>query len=275
MRRFFITLLMVTGYAFTALGQNCITSPERQAFNAIALKSYLMVAALSCDADPEYNQFMVVFQPFITSEQHVMDAYFQRADGPAGQAQEDGYVTQLANSQSEASQQEGAQYCGQVANLYGAVLNLNTTSDLTGFLSVNPPPQPIAMNGCMPGAAIVPPPAPAPAPKLQTAAEALPKAPRVVNYGPSLDPPAPAAVPPRITAQAGPISQDTAAKVASIAARSLYRAQPLNPPPGAQAAAFQRQPRTRLAMTSRTHHVEHAASKAKPKPSPFMQTQVI
>jgi hypothetical protein len=274
MRRFFITLLIVTGYAFTAFGQNCITSPERQAFNAIALKSYLMVAALSCDADPEYNQFMIVFQGFITNEQHVMDAYFQRADGPAGQAQEDGYVTQLANSQSEASQQEGAQYCGQVANLYGAILNLNTTDDLTGFLSVNPPPQPISMSGCMPGAAIAPP-APAPAPKLQTAAEALPKAPRIVNYGPALAPPAPAAAPPPITAQAGPISQATAAKVASIAAKSLYRAQPLNPPPGAQSAAFQRQPRARLAMTSRTHHAERAASKAKPKPSPFMQTQLI
>ena len=262
MKRFFATLLFVTGYAFTAFGQSCMTGPEHQAFNAIALKSYLMVAALSCDATAEYNQFMVVFQPYINNEQHVMDGYFQRAAGAQGQTQEDGYETQLANSQSEASQQAGSGYCGQVAYLYSAVLNLNSASDLAGFLSTNPPPQPVSMNACLPATVIAPAARPAP---VMTASNAVPRGPLFAGE-PAAATPAGGA--PAVSSDPGPVSAATAATVASLAAKSLVRAEPL---PGS--SPLLRQPRSRLVIAAKARHTE--PKRLKPKLSPYLQTQMV
>jgi hypothetical protein len=262
MKRFFATLLFVTGYAFTAFGQGCMTLPEHQAFNTIALKSYLMVAALSCDATAEYNQFMIVFQPYISTEQHVLDGYFQRAAGRQGQTQEDGYETLLANSQSEASQRAGSGYCGQVEYLYGAVLNLSSASDLAGFVSNNPPPQPVSMNACLPGTLS---PAARPAP-VMTAANAAPRGPLFAGE-PAAATPAVAA--PAVSGDPGPVSPATAATVASLAAKSLVRAQPL---PGSTPMA-EHQPRSRLAIAAKARHTVPA--RQKPKLSPYMQTQVV
>ncbi len=65
----------------------------QQAFNVIALKSALMVAALTCNQQDQYDQFMNTFQPHVLAEQHMMDAYFRRSSGYNGQAKEDDFVT--------------------------------------------------------------------------------------------------------------------------------------------------------------------------------------
>ena len=115
-------------------------SPEQQqdiqqAFNVIALKSALMVAALTCGQQNQYDQFMNTFQPHVLAEQHVMDAYFKRSSGYYGQAKEDDFVTLLANNQSVGGIGQGAVFCLNNTAEFKAVLALRTPTDLDNFVT--------------------------------------------------------------------------------------------------------------------------------------------
>jgi len=149
MRQLVMGFLIAT-YAASAGAQTCVQPLERTAFDIIALKSTLMVGALSCNQGVSYNKFMTHFQSEILAEQHVMDGYFAHAYGLYSQMQEDSYETSLANSQSEASITIGAAYCGNTARLFTQVLAIKTQNGLETFTSANPPVQPVALTLCAP-----------------------------------------------------------------------------------------------------------------------------
>jgi hypothetical protein len=117
----------------------------QQAFNVIALKSALMVGALTCNQQQQYDQFMTVFQPHILSEQHLMDLYFRRSSGYYGQSREDTYVTLLANNQSVGGEQQGAVFCLNNSAEFKAVLALNTPAQLDNFVTDLSPDAPVVM----------------------------------------------------------------------------------------------------------------------------------
>jgi len=108
----------------------------QQAFNVIGLKSALMVGALTCGQQDQYDAFMTAFQPHILDEQHMMDAYFRRI---GGQAKEDDYVTLLANNQSVSGLGEGNIYCLNSAAEFKAVMSLQTPAQLDQFVTDQPP----------------------------------------------------------------------------------------------------------------------------------------
>lgn len=112
----------------------------QQAFNVIALKSALMVGALSCGQQERYDVFMTRFQPHILAEQHVMDAYFRRTAGRSGQSNEDNFVTLLANNQSVTGISQGSIFCLNSSAEFNAVLALNSPADLDAFVTDQAPP---------------------------------------------------------------------------------------------------------------------------------------
>lgn len=112
----------------------------QQAFNVVGLKSALMVAALSCAEQPQYDNFMHSFQPHILSAQHTIDAYFHKASGPySGVKMEDSFVTNLANNQSVAGIAQGRQFCLNSAAEFQAVLALKNNAQLDSFVTSQPP----------------------------------------------------------------------------------------------------------------------------------------
>lgn len=112
----------------------------QQAFNVIGLKSALMVAALSCNDQPQYDQFMTEFQPHILAEQHVMDKYFYKASGPySGKQMEDTFVTLLANNQSVSGIGQGSTFCLNNQAEFNAVLALKSPQDLDSFVTDQAP----------------------------------------------------------------------------------------------------------------------------------------
>jgi hypothetical protein len=113
----------------------------QQAFNVVGLKSALMVAALSCNEQDQYDDFMNSFHPHILAAQHTMDAYFRKASGPySGQKMEDAFVTLLANNQSDQGIAEGSDFCLNNAAEFNAVLTLKTPTDLDRFVTDQAPP---------------------------------------------------------------------------------------------------------------------------------------
>jgi hypothetical protein len=112
----------------------------QQAFNVISLKSALMVAALSCGDQPQYDAFMTKFQPHILAEQRVMDRYFYKASGPySGRKMEDNFTTLLANNQSVSGIAQGRTFCLNSQAEYTAVAALKTPQELDSFVTDQPP----------------------------------------------------------------------------------------------------------------------------------------
>lgn len=116
------------------------TLQNQQAFNVVGLKSALMVAALSCNEQPQYDAFMSSFQPHVYAAQKEMDSYFHKASGPySGQQMEDTFITNLANNQSVAGIAQGAQFCLNSQAEFKAVLALTTNQQLDHFVTDLPP----------------------------------------------------------------------------------------------------------------------------------------
>ena len=112
----------------------------QQAFNVIGLKSALMVAALSCNQQDQYDAFMTSFHPHILSAQHTLDAYFHKASGPySGQKMEDNFITLLANNQSDEGIAAGSNFCLNSQAEFSAVLTLKTPEDLDHFVTDQAP----------------------------------------------------------------------------------------------------------------------------------------
>lgn len=112
----------------------------QQAFNVVGLKSALMVAALSCNEQPQYDAFMRSFQPHVYAAQQEMDAYFHKASGRySGQKMEDTFITNLANNQSVAGIAQGQKFCLNSSAEFNAVLTLKTNQQLDGFVTNQPP----------------------------------------------------------------------------------------------------------------------------------------
>jgi hypothetical protein len=112
----------------------------QQAFNIIGLKSSLMVGALSCGQQDQYDDFMRMYQPHILADQHVLDAYFRRIDGRVGQTREDAFVTLLANNQSVSGIAKGQTFCLDNKAEFDTVLGLKSPAALDSFVTDSPPP---------------------------------------------------------------------------------------------------------------------------------------
>lgn len=112
----------------------------QQAFNVVGLKSALMVAALSCNDQPQYDAFMHSFQPHVLDAQHTLDSYFRKASGRySGRTMEDSFITGLANNQSVAGIAQGQRFCLNNQAEFKAVLALKTNRQLDSFVTNQPP----------------------------------------------------------------------------------------------------------------------------------------
>lgn len=139
MKRLILSALFVACQTAAANAQNCLWPTEKAAFEIVTLKNTLMVAALSCQRTDEYNDFVLRFQPFMQSQQSVVDRYFSRIGGAAGRAQEDGFMTQLSNDESQQGLTMGVQYCAGAAALFNEVLSVADQVALTAIAAQNAP----------------------------------------------------------------------------------------------------------------------------------------
>lgn len=134
--------------AEVALAQPCATSIDQGAFDTMALKSELMVVALTCEARPQYNAFIEQFRPDLAREERVLNNWFERAYGKRARTMHDEYVTNLANAESDVGLKRGTLFCSERANLFPTVMKLRGAEELVNFASHRVQPQPIVLASC-------------------------------------------------------------------------------------------------------------------------------
>jgi hypothetical protein len=134
----------------------CAKPPEKLAFELSTLKSQLMVTAISCNAQDKYNSFIARYRPDLVSSEKLITGFFGRAYGRRAQQEQDDYITQTANAQSQLSIKSGTAFCDLNASLFDGVMSLKSSSDLPAFAADKPIQRSLAVEECAP-----PPPAPA------------------------------------------------------------------------------------------------------------------
>ena len=89
----------------------CALPAEQAALDTSVLQSELVVAALSCGANSQYNGFVQKFESELVALGAAFRNYFARIYGPNGEDRMDQTVTRLANIAEVRSMGLGPQYC--------------------------------------------------------------------------------------------------------------------------------------------------------------------
>lgn len=144
-----------------AIAQSCLQPAERTAFDLRALQSQLMVAALSCGRDADYNAFVRKFQGELAASYRGIQGHFRRTAGNAHQRELDGFITQLANAHSQDGIRAGSQFCPLVTPLFQLALAQTNAQGLAEFTQERNVLNPLTTPACP---AVAPAPAPRPRP---------------------------------------------------------------------------------------------------------------
>jgi len=140
---------LVAGTLFgISVAMACATPHEAAMFDVAGLKSELMVTALTCDADAQYDAFVQRFRTILLADDQELAGYFLHIYGRAGQAAHDAYITNVANRMSEVGVSEGTDFCRHHLILFPEVLALGSPAKLALFAATRGYVEPIAPPSC-------------------------------------------------------------------------------------------------------------------------------
>jgi hypothetical protein len=112
---------LVAGAAFLPVGafaQACMQPAEKTAFDIRALQSQMMVVAITCGQQDDYNRFVTSNQADLASAFRTVGNHFRRVGG--GQRAQDSFITELANRQAQVAITQGTLFCQNQASLVQA-----------------------------------------------------------------------------------------------------------------------------------------------------------
>lgn len=110
--------------------QSCMPPAEKASFDVRALQSQLMVVAITCEMQDDYNRFVTKFQPQLATAYRGVQGHFRRTGGRNGQRDLDQYITGLANGQSQVGIAQGQYFCGNQRAVFQQALAANSANDL-------------------------------------------------------------------------------------------------------------------------------------------------
>lgn len=138
---------LAAGPAF-AVPSTCARDTDKTAFDTEALKSELMVTALTCKEQDRYNAFMHVYLPSVAGEEKDLTAYFKRAYGRQYQKAYDDYISNLANVQSADALKMGTAFCDTYGAMFDEVLSLQSGTELAEYAHSKALVQPVTFEAC-------------------------------------------------------------------------------------------------------------------------------
>jgi hypothetical protein len=117
-----------------AMAQLCVNPAERTAFEVRALQSQLVVAALACGKDNDYNIFVRRFQTELSGSYRTIQGHFRRG-GANSQRTMDTYITTLANAHSQDGINQGSRFCPNISPLFQVVMSQPDAAALAGLVA--------------------------------------------------------------------------------------------------------------------------------------------
>lgn len=134
----------------------CVRPADHASLDITALKTSLMVTALTCSANERYDAFVIKYRPELTAQDRALGSYFTRAHGRTARKQQDDYVTQLANGRSQAGTRQGSLFCAQSLPMFDEVMALRNGAELADFAAAKAVAQPINVTACAAAPAAAP-----------------------------------------------------------------------------------------------------------------------
>lgn len=148
MRKTFSAVLAAGLLTSQMAAAQCARSADTTAFDVVGLKTNLMVTALTCNADERYNAFVTKYRPELMSHDKMLGSYFSRVHGRQARTRQDDYVTQLANSQSQAGIRQGSLFCSRNLPTFDEVMALRSGGELPDYAAAKSVAQPINVSSC-------------------------------------------------------------------------------------------------------------------------------
>ena len=121
---------------------------EKTAFDVRTLQSQLMIAALTCGQQDEYNVFVQRHQRELMDSYDQVAIHFDRVYGPVGEQRRDEYIAELANAQSLQGVRQGAAFCRNVKPFVLQALTLQNVHEMSRFVTERNVINPYSLTSC-------------------------------------------------------------------------------------------------------------------------------
>lgn len=148
MRMLFSGLVAAGLLTSQVAGAACVPADDREALDVAGLKTQLMVITLTCKMDSQYNAFINKFKPELVAEERTAKNYFSHVYGRSSQKRQDEYMTQLANSKSDAGLRQGTRFCAHNEGVFTEVLALRNANELEQYAAGRATATPATMTTC-------------------------------------------------------------------------------------------------------------------------------
>lgn len=120
-------LALFTASAASA-ASSCVTAKDEAALQTRLIQTELMVAALTCKKNPQYNEFVTRHQKELMKTHTALRAFFKKR---GGEEELNSFITRLANDSSKRSIANVKAFCANSATMYDGALS----ADVSGFTS--------------------------------------------------------------------------------------------------------------------------------------------
>jgi hypothetical protein len=126
----------------------CARPVEKAAIDVSALLSQLQLITLTCHTRDKYNAVIPHLRPALATKEKNLKAFFARAYGKRGQTEQDKYITELANLQSQFRLASGDRFCSSYSSMLDQVMPLSTIEQLAAYAQSKPVQQVLAVEQC-------------------------------------------------------------------------------------------------------------------------------
>ncbi len=125
-------VLLAIGSALPAVAAPpCMQEAERAAFDVRALQSQIMVVALVCGRQDDYDTLVRRHQSgFLSAYQEITSHFRQLHGARAGGAERDRYITELAQIQAQEQVRHGAAFCGNMDPFVRRIMAARDTGEI-------------------------------------------------------------------------------------------------------------------------------------------------
>lgn len=120
-------------FSSSAMASRCPDPNVQAMLELSALKTELMVVAITCQQTDAYNAFIDRYRSALAANDKAVIDHFTWRDKRAGQRANDAYVTNLANSRTQEASRVGADFCSRNTRLFQEVMGLQGMAELPLF----------------------------------------------------------------------------------------------------------------------------------------------